>query len=313
MTTVALGLAGYAVAVAWAGARWLPGAQWLRRDPRLGIAVWQVLTATTVVSAVLSGMAVALPAVHVTANLADLLRSCVTALRSRYAAPGGAVTGSAGAAVAVGLVVRLAWCAGVTLAAAARERRRHRDTLALVARGHGMPGVVLLDHDGPAVYCVPGGRRRRVVVTTGALRRLDDAQLAAVLAHERAHLTGRHHLVLAFADTLRRAFPRLAPFAVAADETGELVEMAADDAATRTAGRLPLAAALLAVAGADVPTGSLGAGASATGRRVRRLLRGPRPFGRLPLTAASALVTLMLAAPLVAPAAIVGLTYCPIV
>jgi Zn-dependent protease with chaperone function len=46
------------------------------------------------------------------------------------------------------------------------------------------------------LYCVPG-RLPTIVVTTGALAVLEPEQLAAVLAHERAHLAGRHHLLLA--------------------------------------------------------------------------------------------------------------------
>ena len=63
----------------------------------------------------------------------------------------------------------------------------------------------LIDDEHPAVYCLPG--RRRIVMTTGALRCLDARQLEAVLAHERAHLSGRHHLVLTFANALKDAFP----------------------------------------------------------------------------------------------------------
>ncbi|MGI8448167.1 MAG: M48 family metalloprotease [Streptosporangiaceae bacterium] len=63
--------------------------------------------------------------------------------------------------------------------------------------------MMLLEDDRPAVYCVPA--RRRIVFTTGALRRLDSPQLDAVLAHERAHLAGRRHLVIILATSLRGA------------------------------------------------------------------------------------------------------------
>jgi Zn-dependent protease with chaperone function len=49
--------------------------------------------------------------------------------------------------------------------------------------------VRIIDGDRPTVYCLPG--RRRIMLTTGALTRLDDGELDAVLAHERAHLSGR--------------------------------------------------------------------------------------------------------------------------
>ncbi len=54
----------------------------------------------------------------------------------------------------------------------------------------GPPRISFLDRAGPAVYCA-GLRRQRVVVSRGAIERLDDAELAAALAHEQAHLERR--------------------------------------------------------------------------------------------------------------------------
>ena len=42
----------------------------------------------------------------------------------------------------------------------------------------------------PVAYCVPS-RKRPIVVSSGALDQLEDTQLQAVLAHERAHLRYR--------------------------------------------------------------------------------------------------------------------------
>ncbi len=55
----------------------------------------------------------------------------------------------------------------------------------LQARGKAPP-VVFLDRAGPALYCA-GVRRPVVYVSRGALALLDDAELAAALAHEAAH------------------------------------------------------------------------------------------------------------------------------
>jgi bla regulator protein blaR1 len=54
-----------------------------------------------------------------------------------------------------------------------------------------------------------------------------------VAADERAHLSGRHHLVLRLAAALERAFPWVRFFAVGAEQVAYLVEVAADDAAAR--------------------------------------------------------------------------------
>ena len=123
------------------------------------------------------------------------------------------------------------------------------------------------------MYCLPG--RRRIVLTTGALTCLDSDQLDAVMAHERAHLSGRHHLILALAAALQRAFPAVGFFAIAARQIAYLVEIAADDA--RRAPRLTVASALLAVAAAGVPAGALGAGGSAAAQRIQRLINPPSP------------------------------------
>jgi Zn-dependent protease with chaperone function len=160
--------------------------------------------------------------------------------------------------------------------------------------------VRIIDGDRPAVYCLPG--RRRIVLTTGALSRLDDGELAAVLAHERAHLSGRHHLVLRLASALEHAFPGVRFFAVAARQVTYLVEVAADDAAVRRSPRLTVAAALLAVASAGIPAGALGAGGSAAAQRIERLIDPPlqhswvrRAFTYAALATAAALAITALA------------------
>ena len=187
-----------------------------------------------------------------------MLRACLSLLRAQYASPAGAAAGIAGGLLAVAVLGRVTWVYGSAATAARRCRAAHDDVLAVIARPGPAADVRIIDNDHPAVYCLPG--HRRIVVTTGALTRLDSGQLDAVLAHERAHLSERHHLLLALATALARAFPAVRFFAVAAQQITYLVEVAADDAAVRRAPRLTVAAALLAVANAGVPVGSLGAG-----------------------------------------------------
>jgi Zn-dependent protease with chaperone function len=179
----------------------------------------------------------------------------------------------AGGLLAAAVAGRVAWAYGSVLAGARRRRSVHDDVLAVIARPGPAADVRIIDGDRPAVYCLPG--RRRIVLTTGALTRLDDRELAAVLAHERAHLSGRHHIVLALAAALQRAFPFARIFRLAARQVAYLVEIAADDAAVRRAPRLTVASALLAVATAGVPAGALGAGGSAAAQRIQRLINPP--------------------------------------
>jgi Zn-dependent protease with chaperone function len=303
-------LAGYAVAVAAAGTWWLPRASWPQRAPRLGIAVWQGLTVTVAASALLAGLLLTVPCLRVWADWPSL-RDCLLSVRAQYASTGGALASTAGALFTLAAAGRLAWFTGTAVTSSWRRRARHDEVLALVGRRGPVPGMVLLEDDHPAVYCVPG--RRRIVFTTGALRRLDDRQLDAVLAHERAHLTGRHHLVIILGAAFRRAFPRVRFFAVAASQIRCLVEMAADDAAARRAHRLTLAGALLTLAAARVPAGALGAGGTAGAQRIQRLIDSPKPVGTSRRMATSALA--LIAAPALAfsaPAlALVAISHCP--
>ena len=134
-----------------------------------------------------------------------------------------------------------------------------------------------------------------------------------MIAHERAHLAGRHHLVIILAGGLRAAFPHIPFFATAASQISSLVEMAADDAAAQRAHRLTLAGALLALAAARVPAGALGAGGTAGAQRIRRLIESPRPASRG--RRAATCVLALIAAPAVAfsaPAlALMAISHCP--
>ena len=263
----------YAAAIAVAGARWLPRAAWPQRAPRAGIAAWLAGAVSVAVSWAGAGLILAVPCAHLSISPA-MLRTCLPLLRAQYSTPAGAAAGAAGGLLVMAVLGRVAWAAGSAAVAARRHRERHDDALAVLARPGPAADVRIIDNDRPAVYCVPG--RRRIVLTTGALTRLDGSQLDAVLAHERAHLSGRHHLVLAFAAALEKAFPAVRFFVVVARQVSDLVEVAADDAAVRRAPRLTVAAALLAVAAAGVPAGALGAGGSAAARRISRLIDPPR-------------------------------------
>jgi len=187
----------------------------------------------------------------------------------------------------------------------ARTRREHRAHAALVAAA-GRPDqvldVLIIDKDTPAAYCLPCGRHR-VVISAGTLSRLSTRQLHAVLAHERAHLRGHHHLMLAVAAALARAFPAVPLLARAAAELAVLAEMTADDAAARHHDPADLAAALVTLASAGISTTALTAGGPAAIARIQRLL-APPPQPGLPVR------TVRLAAGLAAlmiPAAITSL------
>ncbi len=310
---VAVALLGYAAVLLTGGAGVLARAAWPERAPRLAVAAWLALTGSAVASVALGGLALVVPTVRVSADLAGLLASCVMALRAQYAHPGGAALAGAGTVLALAVTARMAWCVAGTLARAGLARRRHRSGLAVAGRHDGRLGAVVVDHHEAAAWCLPGAGRR-VVLTTAAVGALDDAGLAAVLAHERAHLRGRHHLLVSLAAALAVAFPRVPAFRRGHEQVARLVEMCADDVASAAAGRLTVAEALLSLGG-RAPAAALGAGGSAAGARVRRLIAGPVPLGRgraaagmLAIAALTAFPVMVLAGPALAAS---GRDYCP--
>lgn len=189
--------------------------------------------------------------------------------------PGGTVVAVAGVLAAAAVVLRAGWCLTGELALSRRDRREHASMVAATGRPGPESGVVVLDHDAPAAYCMPCGRYR-VVVSSGALAALGTEQLQAVLAHERAHLRCRHHLMLSVAAALARAFPRVPLFAEAGPQLGVLAEMAADDVAARRHDRHHLAKALVILSRVDTRPAALAAGGPAAIARVQRLLAPPQ-------------------------------------
>jgi hypothetical protein len=103
--------------------------------------------------------------------------------------------------------------------------------------------VVEADH---ALACAVPGRSGGVLLSTGLTSRLDDDGVGAVVAHEAAHLRGRHAGVVAVAESIERAVPWVPGARAMARSTRVLVEFAADDAAARRVGAEALARAVLA-------------------------------------------------------------------
>jgi Zn-dependent protease with chaperone function len=180
------------------------------------------------------------------------------------------------------LLALLCWILVAASVSVLRARQRQHELLNLLAHGDPkVPGALVVDHPAAAAYCLPG-LRSTIVISAGALDLLDADELAAVLAHERAHLRERHDLVLLPFLALLRAFQWSGTARQAYKAVGLLVEMHADDRALQQRPARELATALLRVgaAGGGVPTGAL-AVASRTeecevAARVIRLLR-PMP------------------------------------
>ena len=274
------------------GASALVQASWPRRSPAAAILLWQALGLASGLAAVGTLIGLAMPASN-----AGVVRSVLRAgtllragdglrLTAMFGAQGGMPTVIVAVrltCLAAGLVLfaSLCWVLVAVSAAAVQARRRQRALLTLLAHGDPkVPGALVVDYPSAAAYCLPG-LRSKIVVSVGTLELLGRAELAAVLAHERAHLRERHDLVLLPFTALRRAFPRSTTCTDAHRSVALLVEMLADDRALRGRPARELVSALVrfGTAGAcPAPAGALAAGEGEVAARVTRLLQPVRPL-----------------------------------
>ncbi|MGW3647779.1 M56 family metallopeptidase [Streptomyces sp. NPDC000878] len=234
----------------------------------------RLLTGVAAVMAVCSTVCLALLMVVGTAQLpGNPLPDGWSDPEVREAVPYDEVAGK----VAIPALCVVALACGQTLWRHRRVRRRAHRALA------GLPGmeVAVLPDKVPYAYALPGGRRDRIVVTTALLDSLEPAERRALFAHERAHLTARHHRHLLAVHLAARANPFLRPLRTAVSYTAE--RWADEDAAQAVGSRRTVARAIgrAALVSHGAPPATL-AGFAAPGpvpRRVAALL-GPAPTGR---------------------------------
>ncbi|WBQ07661.1 M56 family metallopeptidase [Kribbella sp. CA-293567] len=278
-------LAALALVLAGPVPAFMGRAAWPYRVPRAAIALWQSISIAAVLAAFGAGLSLS----YSTAGQPGEPRFDPSSPRDLTAALVLALTAMVG--------IRLLWSAGRVAIGTRARRRRHRDLVDVLATPDGLiPGLRVLAEETPLAYCLPAIRGSRVVVSVGALDRLDDGELRAVLAHEQAHLRARHDLVLEAFTALHRAFPRFVRSDVALEQARTLVELLADDDARRRNGSLPLARALVALAGSTAPEAGLAMAKSATVLRVQRLA-DPEPNSTLLAVTAYTAAVLLLVVP----------------
>jgi Zn-dependent protease with chaperone function len=271
----ALALLLLGVALAEPVSRTLAAAEWPARDPVGALLVWQAVGLAGGLALLGAGAIFALAGLGDTPTEASRVFGAALA-QGRL--PAGLDTVHL-LALVITLVIagRLLGVLVVTATRTLRLRRRHRDLVDVLGTPWpAAPGARVLDHPVPVAYCLPGWRSR-LVLSAGVLDVLDPVELQAVLAHERAHLRERHHLVVlpfvawgATAPFVRGM--RSAQLAVAA-----LVEMRADDVAVDEVGPAELSGALKAVGGA-VPAAALTSFAAALEARQSRIVLPPPPL-----------------------------------
>jgi len=195
---------------------------------------------------------------------------------------------------------------GRNLRAARREHTELVDLLGDRAPDHdGAHGpVTVLAHPTPTAYCIPG-RNHRVVLTDSTIRALPPEELAAVLAHERAHLRLRHDLVLEFFTVLHTAVPRAVRSDRGMQEVRLLIELLADRAACRAVGTVPVARALLQLSSGAHPDATLGVNGAPAGRRMQ-LLADTRSHRILSAVVVAGALLVLAATGVIAWAALLG-------
>lgn len=275
----AVGLLVASVVLAGPVSAGLARAGWPARDPRAALVLWQAVGLGGGLGILGAGLTLA------ASTLDDRWLVGIAKLPGHLSQLGATGWIGVGLTLTVGV-----WLVAVTEVSTVRvvlARRAHRQRLDTVAeildqKAHAIVevgGVRLLDHPRAVAYCLPG-LRPRVVVSRGALEALDDGELAAVLAHERAHARGRHDLVIQPFVAWAATFPFLPTAARAVTAVELLVEMLADDAAHRTCRSADLRRALGHLAGDHVTLSGqsdalLGVHLAA---RASRLAAPPRPL-----------------------------------
>jgi len=260
----------------------LANASWPRRSPAAGILLWQALGLAWGLAAVgaLIGIGVTPSGAAVVSGAMDRLAGIARAGGLPGALHLAEAVRLACLAAGVALLAMLCWILIAATASVVRARQRQRELLNLLAHGDPkVPGALVVDHPAATAYCLPG-LKSAIVISAGTLALLDADELAAVLAHERAHLRERHDLVLLPFLALLRAFRWAGITRQAYRAVGLLVEMHADDWALRHRPARELATALLrvgAAGGGGVPSGALAAVVRSeeceVAARVVRLLR----------------------------------------
>jgi Zn-dependent protease with chaperone function len=278
--TVGAALVAYAACLGLLGPRMIARARWTARAPLLAIVTYLAAGWSVIAALGLAGLTLAVHATALGGGLSHLIGACVHRLRATYGTPGGAMVAELGLILAGAVLARTALIAIAHFRAARRQALLHAQTARLIGQPQPTLGAVLVEHAQPTAYCV-AGRQPTVILTTGAVQALDPGQLDAVLAHERAHLAGRHHMLLAMAKIGREVLPFLPLMRDAEAQVTRLVELHADDVAIRARDPRLLATALVVLATGASPATALAAGATDSIQRIHRLLGPSEPLGRL--------------------------------
>ncbi|MGX1590078.1 M56 family metallopeptidase [Glutamicibacter sp. NPDC055491] len=297
-------LAALAIALAWPTPLALSKAKWTARSPVQAVLLWQ---------AIALGGGLSMIGSMLVWGLAPLGDDLISALHGGWLLimgdpsvpdPGEVHLFALSAALLFGFhlvltLIRAAW-------RISRQRAKHRHLLRLLSNpSQTRPNTLVIDHDMPVAYCVPGISQSVTVLSRGLLTQLSAEEQQAVIAHERSHLDQRHDLLILAFTAWHEALPWLPTSRLAFDAVRQLIEMLADDKALEKVNRHTLLKAIVTVATAaamdDSSSKNHSSSAGLVGmpdgevssRRLQRLLSPQDPLGR-PQRALVLLSTIML-------------------
>ncbi|MCA1673610.1 MAG: M56 family metallopeptidase, partial [Actinobacteria bacterium] len=256
--TIALVLILGALLVAWTVPRLVEYRLRAGADPQMLQLSWVALVGSTLLSLAVGAGLILLPGHGPARQVVALLHHCWVAVSHGSVPQIEEVAGL----LALVLAALAAARGGIGLFRHARQRRqvhrKHLDLLRILANGTATRYPTLwLNVPNLMAYSV-AGRPSLLVASEGLRGQLTEDAVAAVLEHERAHLRGRHHLMVALADALAAALPwlplmRRSPYLLRA-----LVEVSADLVAARSHGAQAVRSALLGMSTGLTPAHGLG-------------------------------------------------------
>jgi Zn-dependent protease with chaperone function len=265
-------------------------------DPQVVLVTWGVLVGATFLTAAATLVVVVLPMHEPLPSLMQFVHHCWAAMRhGRVPEPHDLP----------GLLILVVLVAVSTLAVRGLVRykrsqrqlhRRHWELLRVAAQPEeGRYPTMWLSHDDPLAYSV-AGEPPFVVATRGIRERLSAADAAAVIEHERAHLRGRHHLLVGVADALAGSAPWLPLMRQSPTLIRTVVELAADRAAARAHGPGAVRSALLIMSrgghGGTAPQPALGMAETCVTLRLQQLDGSGAGPGRFKRALASGIAAL---------------------
>lgn len=276
-------LAALAIALAWPTPLALSKAKWITRAPVQAVLLWQ---------AIALGGGLSMIGSMLVWGLTPLGDNLISALHGGWRLlmgdpgvqyPGVVHLFALSTAFLFGFhlvltLIRAAW-------RTSRQRAKHRQLLLLLSNpSETRPNTLVIDHDMPVAYCVPGISNSVTVLSRGLLTQLTPEEQQAVITHERSHLDQRHDLLILAFTAWNEALPWLPTSKLALEAVRQLIEMLADDRALERVNRQTLLKAIVTVATAAAVEESTSAnnssnaqlvgmpGGEVSSRRLQRLL-----------------------------------------